>query len=170
MRARWLLVVPLGLGVGAMVWAARPPRPDLPLPVGFFMTHVEGHCVEGSETFMCAPGEGPRSTLTIGFASTPESAWPRVLQSLYDHHWTAVNGRMCREHQGCVVLHGTLSGNRLLLDWYETDKTACAGPGDLRLDPVDCDKRPTAGPSSMRRSVISGSPSRQQQSTHPLPG
>jgi hypothetical protein len=121
-----------------VAYASRPPRPDLPLPKGFRVVAVEGHCAEGSELFMCAAGDGPRSTLTIAVTGDAATSYDRVRDYALEHGWTPVNGRLCHTGQGCVERQQVTAAGRLVVAWWQTEHTQCAAPGDVVLDPVDC--------------------------------
>jgi len=122
--------------------ASRPPRPNLPLPHGISLASVEGHCIEGSELFMCESGDKlPRSTLTLRVADgDAKTAYARLRDHVLALGWNSVNGALCRSGEGCVNLH-ELDGAKIILDWSPTDHTVCSPPGAERLDPADCATR-----------------------------
>lgn len=147
-RRTWRRVFPvsvlllLGVGLLLLTVAGEPPRPDLPLPRGISLISVEGHCVEGSELFMCESGDTlPRSTLTLRVADgDAEAGYTRLRDHVLALGWNPVNGTLCRSGEGCVSLH-QLDRGQIILDWSPSDHTVCSPPSSMRLDPADCATR-----------------------------
>jgi hypothetical protein len=149
--ARRALLTTLAITVvaasSAAVWYGnRPPRPDLPLPSGFHLVDVQGHCVEGSELFACAAGDRPRSTLTIEGKGSEEALAAEVEAYAVARGWAHVDGWLCRDGQGCLQRESAEHENRLVLEWWATEHTHCARPGSFTLDAVDCGTRPWDAP------------------------
>ena len=122
-RARRFLIaasVAVGLLVlGALWYANRPPRPHLTLPSGMSLASVHGHCVEGSELFMCAPAGGPRSTLTVRVGPDGTNAYERLRQHLLAHGWVEYSNMLCDaiNRDGCILPRASRRDDRLVLDW-----------------------------------------------------
>jgi hypothetical protein len=115
-----LVVLLLGIASAAGLWyGERPPRPDLPLPSGWSLVSVKGHCLEGSELFMCQAGDRPRSTLVIAVTGRASGAFDELSEFLSTRGWRSTYGELCKKKQGCLEQASAAGDGVLVLDWYD---------------------------------------------------
>jgi hypothetical protein len=133
-----LFVSVVVLALAGLWYGSRPPRPHLSLPDGMRVISVKGHCVEGSELFMCAPAGGPRSTLTLKVRGDSSREYERLRMELLANGWVDYSNMLCdaRRREGCVQRSGPQPRDRVVLDWVTwvnpCDYAGCHGRSPIR--------------------------------------
>ena len=121
--------------VAGLVYAARPPRPQLVYPAGQGLESVRGNCKQGNEIIGCQPEGGPRSFLTIRAGGEPRAAVQSMFTALLANGWVAkpagktardfleggapedLQPLYCRAGRGCVGLFRFVPGGYILA-WF----------------------------------------------------